>query len=129
MTITDKIRKYYARKDCKLKVLDGGETYGEFDGEYFYAAVSLNYIHKYVLKEKHLIGNVAKRIFQLCKEDFLLPIPCNHAGDLVFCKKIYKESRHGFLTFKTGKKKIELNYNDSYQDKEWLKNFNQYLHI
>lgn len=83
-----KIKEYF--KDAKLEVLNKNSkeyigVYGAFPNEHYYGAVSLNYIHKYVLKEKVTKRFVARKIAELMDDKYLLPIPCNFADDIVFC--------------------------------------------
>ena len=110
---------YY--KNEKLEVLDKGKIYGEFDTNH-YAAVSLNYLHKFLLKEKVSKKFVARKIFELCKEKKLFPIPCSYAGGLVFCNYNFQKDRY-FYKFIIGDKKVETNKYDS----NYLIEFNKLL--
>jgi len=93
------IKEYF--KNAKLEVLDKETTkgvWGAFGNDKVYGAVSLTYIHKYLLKEKVSLKFVAKIIAELCKEKYLLPIPCDFAGDLVFCQYTWSLSK-GWMKF------------------------------
>lgn len=82
MTTENKILKYF--KDKPLKNLDNGfpELVLPNRG---YVAVSLDYIHKYVLKKKVTKKFIAKTLFKLIKNKEILPIPCSYAMNLLFC--------------------------------------------
>lgn len=124
------IKEYF--KDETLKVLDKETTkgvYGAFGKEFFYGAVSLNYIHKYVLKSKVSKKFTARTIFTLCKEGLLLPIPCNFASNIVFCRQSFAKEK-SFYKFSYNDKKIIIEQEISYtsaMDKKWINNFNKYL--
>ena len=116
-------------KDSELKVLDKDSkgVWGAFPGKQVYGAVSLNYLHKYLLKEKVTIKFVAKTIAELCKEKFLLPLPCNFAGDLVFCNYNWALNK-SFCKFSFVDNKVKItSYYESSMFKEKINIFNSYL--
>lgn len=95
MKTKEKIKEYF--KNAKLEVLDKETSkgvWGAFGNEKVYGAVSLTYLHKYLLKERVSLKFVAKTIAELCKEQYLLPIPCSFAKDLVFCQYEWSLTKH-----------------------------------
>ena len=127
MKTIDKIREYY--RNPRLEVLDNGTPHGIYATDK-YLAVSLDYIHKYVLNEKVTKRFVARTLFKLCKNREITPIPCDHAGNLVFCDYLFQtgrfickyrvEDNHLSLGFLSGWKGIEKYAN-------WLEHFNSFL--
>lgn len=127
MTTKEKIKQYYKNTQSELKVLDKGIPQQVYSQE-CYNAVSLSYIHKYVIKEKVTKRFVARKMFELCKENFLLPIPCGHAGDLVFCRFDWAKDKY-FTKFDISDKGVVVLgwLNTYYEDNEWVKTFNKFL--
>lgn len=127
MKTKDELKKYFKNKESKLKVLDGGKVYGRYAKKH-YNAVSLTYLHKYVLKERVTKRFVARKMFELCQEKFLLPIPCTHAGDLVFCRYDWSQGKWFDKWTIDGKGVVDQSswgYNKNYP--QWIANFNKYL--
>lgn len=122
MKTVDIIKEYY--KTDKLEVLDDGKVYGEHETNH-YGAVSLDYIHKYVLKETVTKRFVAKVLFKLCIDKRLRPIPCNHARDLVFIN--YNYFRKGFYVYEIENNKITNPNTYWKQSDTWMNNFNKHL--
>lgn len=129
MKTKDIIKQYF--KDSTLEVLDKETSkgvYGAFPGEYKYGAVSLTYIHKYVLKGKVSIKFTAKKIAELLEEKYLLPLPCDFAKDLVFCNYEWSVNKCFVkFSFIDGQVKSTLRYMTRPQDDQWVNNFNKYL--
>lgn len=113
-------------KNDKLDVLDGGISSGQFNTNH-YAAVSLEYLHKHLLKEKVTLKFVAKKVAELLKAGLLVPMPCTPTKSLVFCSKSYSKGRpfHRYAFIKN-KVIIELYYNNS-SYRKYVDDFNKLI--
>ncbi|MFW6225488.1 MAG: hypothetical protein ACOC3V_00850 [bacterium] len=119
----EKIKDYF--KNEKLEVLDGGNPQGYYDVDH-YLAVSIDYIWEYVIKREISKEYLADIIFKLCKEKELLPVPCYHAGSLVFCNYEFSLGRY-FDKFKVTNTKIDNPYEWISRYDQWSNDFNKLL--
>tara|TARA_R110000822_G_scaffold73853_10_gene177612 strand:+ start:662 stop:1048 length:387 start_codon:yes stop_codon:yes gene_type:complete len=102
MKTIDVLRKYFSKE--QLTNFDGGVPYKCFDND-CYGAVGLDYLHKYLLKKRISKKFVAQKMFELCLDNTILPIPCAHAGGLVFCTTSYAQGRW-FSKFSFNQKQV-----------------------
>ena len=121
MKAKDIIKNYY--KDYKLEVLDNGKVYQEFDTNH-YCAVSLDYISKHLFKDGLTKKYLARIILELCNDEFLLPIPCTYANDLVFVKRDYADTRI-FMKYSYSKTEVINTYYSNYD--RYVNKFNNHL--
>lgn len=128
MNTKEIIKEYF--KNTKLEVLDKETSkgvYGCFGEEKFYGAVSLTYIHKYLLNKKVSLKIVAKTIAELCKDKYLLPIPCCFAGNLVFCQYEYSIDKSWDKFLYKDNKIIASSYYDNHYIGQQVVKFNELI--
>lgn len=119
----EKIKDYF--KNEKLEVLDGGEPDGYYATDH-YLAVSIDYIWEYVIKCEIPKEDLADIVFNLCKQKELLPIPCDHAGGLVFCNYEFSVDKY-FDKFIVTDTKIDNPYKWISRYDLWSNDFNKLL--
>lgn len=127
MKTRDKLLIYFKNQKGVLDILDGKTSDDTYNGENHYNAVSVYYLHKYLLKEKVSLKFVAKTLYKLCQEKYILPIPCDFAGNLVFCNYNYSLNKF-FVKFKVADKEKKVYSNNSYhKDIEHIDKFNKLI--
>lgn len=129
MKTIDIIRNYYKNDDLEVLNYNKDDYKNVYIGD-SYKAVSLEYIYKYVLKERISMNFIAKQLAKLCKEEFILPIPCDFANNLVFCKYSYSKHRY-FDKFKFINNKIEASsyYKNNIFYMTKINNFNKLIEL
>lgn len=131
MSTESKIKEYF--KNGTLEVLDQTSTNKvTFLGGDRYEAVTVRYIHEYVLKKRVTLKYVYKIIAKLLSTNYLGVVPCVYAGDVVICSKSYLDKRSVVkFKFDTESYKVVFGNNPYYESSQtWssrVATFNNYL--